>query len=1015
MLRYLLYVIKVFYTLYFGKGIDMKLLIATIILSVFCVGCGSDSGETPSNTSPLPPNKDESTYNLTLTGTFSGLNLKNSNINVYGFNGGEQGALLGSTMLNLNGEYETNITVSNTSSMLMICTSGGDYEEVVSNERIELSNSDQFCTLSKIKATNTQRINISPLTNLATGLAIHNINQGVNFEVAAEAANTAISTIYGFNINLIITRLLTSDSIFSQDEIKSVLLSIGVSNLTLEISNDAGFSSHTNSYSSLSYYKAAYKDIVFDGMLNGKGQAFPAGPVVDIGLGGALFNGGTYSSYIARSAIRYLGSENNKSSFGISEALDSQAKLAESVNPIFDENIEDINKDGLDSSPPIFTFISINEEDLLDGTETIEIQTEDDLGIESVEFYINDILKSKMNGNDISFDVNTLELNDGIYSFKFYVIDFLGNATTQDFLVTVKNSNSYLELSSAVLTNQSNYILTGNTISEYPVSRIEINGVEVANVGNTINTLIELTEGDNLINYLIHTTNGIVHSGSLTVYLDTQSPSINPTHINSSYSVNYKLPNNSVMMSPLTFSSLGNPFYIDQYHISLSGISATLANLISINQPFVRFDFEDSDNGHGIFTERNNLILSYKYFQAGTLISENAISIQSNEIPIIPISSEYLASGWELFNGTHMLQITVADEAGNSNVEEFYFTSYLSNPAVDTNLIAHGDGSIFISGNDLTGFDNIVFEVNGMVYEPNSVTDLNFLLNPQLLSHGNNFGIIKAYKNGVIGFTQRVDFVIDKTAPEITLDPVIFTNSESPILSGLATDLESTITSLEVDGNAVNYNPFNDNFSYSFGAISDGIYSYTVTASNDSGLTNSIPGSIYKDTLVPRRALLYPTDPDYMVYYQSNPANAPTLDIFDFNDGTSVFYLKPENTSLNGLSPTLENLKNGKFIFISCHYSDRYSSGAETSPNELEVTYSYNIDFGENIISNQSLQIIDGIFILPVTVDYLSNNLISNSGPNILHGITISVKDKAGNVDLREYYFRINYDPSSQY
>jgi len=122
---------------------------------------------------------------------------------------------------------------------------------------------------------------------------------------------------------------------------------------------------------------------------------------------------------------------------------------------------------------------------------------------------------------------------------------------------------------------------------------------------------------------------------------------------------------------------------------------------------------------------------------------------------------------------------------------------------------------------------------------------------------------------------------------------------------------------------------------------------------------------------------------------------------------------------LGTTSPTITNLTNGKYLFINCFYSDRYSGGAETPRGDLEVTYTYrvrNYDIGiKYAFEDKPLVNNDGTYILPLTHEYLGDDFLNYSTRDTLHSIYVTVKDNVGNIDIREYSFSINYDPNASY
>ena len=1012
----------------------MKNLVFIVLLPLaLLVGCGSDSkpkieGENPDfndgNLTPGNPGELEK-FQVRISGTISGINLKNTTVKIYEFSSGIQGVIAGSVNTSGSSFYSKDVELSGSTPSVMVCANGGSYTEIASLQVITLADSDQICAVSTLNKVSSKTINLSPWTNIATALTIYKTKQGTSIKTAASTSNYLISQLYGFDVSTTIARSIDGDmgSNLTYSSVSASVLAAGVSQLTLNQAKDAGLAGHTNVYSTYAYFKTAYKDVESDGKLDGKGKTNPFGPSVDLGLGDKVFNGGSYSGDMARGAVQFIASSANDSIIQVADIISEQQRLASSNDPLLGADIIAINEEGLDSVPPIIINSNLENDQLLRSEIQVEATTTDNVGLSQVELYVDGELIGTNQGAILSVVYDTSILTDGQHTFKVIARDLLGNVTEKSFEKSVINADAYITKSSPSLVNNSNYTFIGEVYSgTLEVTGVKINNIVASNVGGEIQVNLVLNEGLNSVEYQINTSDGRTFTSEFDINVDSVAPTLETTDIASNYVVEYEFINSEIVLFPLRFQIPYHPFYIDKFHEALNGAAVTQSGLMAMKQPYIRFKAFDQDNGQGISTETSNLKASYEYYQDGVLKRQESLSLKDNEFKIIPIVEEYLVENWAAFAGQHSVKVIIEDEAGNVLENDFPFLSYLSNPTIDSGsgVAASGDGVIQLSGDDLDKLDTIEFTVNGNKYSPDSLENLLFNLDPTTLSQGDNFGIIRGYQNGELVYEQRIDFKVDMTPPEVFVDTLMITKETSPVITGLADDPESNIISVNVDSATANYNPFNQNFDFEFTNLEDGIHTFQVEALNSVGLTGIATGQIKKDTLLPRRTLKYPGDPNYEVNYQNNPNNPPVRGRYQFLDGgQSVFYLNADNMYLNGMQPSVANLMNGKYIFINCFYSDRYSGGAETPRGDLKVTYSYshkqigkpNVEVFEDkpLINN------DGNYVLPLTAEFLTEEFANNATAQDFHSIKVRVTDNAGNVDFREYLFKINYDPNSTY
>jgi hypothetical protein len=100
-----------------------------------------------------------------------------------------------------------------------------------------------------------------------------------------------------------------------------------------------------------------------------------------------------------------------------------------------------------DREPPVITSGSLTEmQDTIRNSVAFNLVAIDNSDIEKIELYVNDSLIASDKTGSFSYNLNTLELNDGTYILKIVVYDQHGNTTTSSKSVVVSNSLLTLKL-----------------------------------------------------------------------------------------------------------------------------------------------------------------------------------------------------------------------------------------------------------------------------------------------------------------------------------------------------------------------------------------------------------------------------------------------------------------------------------------------------------------------------------------------------------------------------------------
>jgi thermitase len=94
---------------------------------------------------------------------------------------------------------------------------------------------------------------------------------------------------------------------------------------------------------------------------------------------------------------------------------------------------------GADKTPPVVSFSAPLSGESISGTRTVFVSATDNVQVDSVELYINGVLKSTMTGTPYQWSWNTLSYANGTYTLTAIARDHSGNSATATRSVTVSN------------------------------------------------------------------------------------------------------------------------------------------------------------------------------------------------------------------------------------------------------------------------------------------------------------------------------------------------------------------------------------------------------------------------------------------------------------------------------------------------------------------------------------------------------------------------------------------------
>ncbi len=720
-----------------------KLTASTLILATSAIlsSCGSSDGVNGGNAP------------VRTAGQFSGVAhdapLKNATVKVYDWSNGERGALIAETTTDSSGNYQLQITTSDKPVMI---TAGdkGTYTEEASGRTITLTEGQYISAITNYQSGEILTLQVSPFTHLARCYAEYLIDNGESVPDALNLANSKMASVAG--VEIIKTKPVDVTDINSANieltpGLKYGFLTAAISASMVDVSESNGLDAHSERFlTSMQYSRVACNDIKADGLLDGNGY-------IDNTTIGALSFGtynitpAFYRNLLAQRILSFAKSDENKTGLDISKLL----IFANSLSNNTDSMWAGLPAQSVDITGPTVEALTAAHS-FIGGTAEIPFLITDPIGVQEIEFYVDDALVSTQAGDSQTLNLNTKNYLDGSHEFKIIAADLIGNETT--FLVSynISNTGPAINLTSNTITGEANYLAQGTWVSSgADIQTVTVDGeTATINPDGTWSALIELNNGSNTIGVTAVDTLNNSTTQSYIVGLDMNNPLITEivryvrqTTYNGQYSsCNYV---NFVNVST-------DPICIRSDRVSLNGFAAD-GDLDGNDFMYIKFRAEDTV-GAGVFSEFDDLTIEYQYLKNAEVVKDwQALTTgYKSTIPgalygtvIIPVTTEYLGDDW--FNtdisDTHVINIRVTDSVGHFTVKPYtmQFDVLVYNLALNSST--NGETVMAQSFESRASLNGSVVTTKAIIENP---TD-----NPiyfELIS-GDNHSVEQVYENAV--------------------------------------------------------------------------------------------------------------------------------------------------------------------------------------------------------------------------------------------------------------------------
>lgn len=207
-----------------------------------------------------------------------------ASVNAYATDG--SGMLLASTTADNHGMFT--MTLHAPSGVIEIVATGGGYLEEASGAAVRLQPDQQLLALVPYEAGQHRFAAVTPLTQLAAGLARFQARRGVPMAVATTQANAEVGAVFGVDVlatpPLDIADVQNADSVLSPG-LKYGFVLAAISEWVWEQGSNAAaqaglpYQPGADPFNSISFAQVLYEDVAADGVLDGEGLAGSGHPL----------------------------------------------------------------------------------------------------------------------------------------------------------------------------------------------------------------------------------------------------------------------------------------------------------------------------------------------------------------------------------------------------------------------------------------------------------------------------------------------------------------------------------------------------------------------------------------------------------------------------------------------------------------------------------------------------------------------------------------------------------------
>ncbi len=634
-------------------------LSATLLGLVACNGIpGAESGG-------LPPGRPTAS----VSGFVVDDAISDARINVYAFDGGIKGELMGSATTASDGSYTLEIDGVNKRPVLVEAR-GGHYVELSTGRQVVLKDDEVLKAIALFEPGQPLSLMVTPLTHLAVALVEFQLGAGADVEAAITSASSEINALFGFDVFSVYPRSIADQGTangVNDEHLYGFFLS-ALSSWTKRISEQNGLAHH-EVYNSIGLSQILFNELASDSLLDGKASINGSGDSGDLALGIVGLDASTYRISFAQHMLAMAAGSENHTGISVEDLFPLAVQFLNSQHRVFAGVATELKGDQVDVT--VEENLGSYRSGVFDYAVTLGSP---DL-ISRVTFSIDGVeLPVAVVPGEMLVPIDSRQFQDGERTLTMVARDWLGN-TVANVSSTFKFDNTapFVNVTSGLYTNQQTYILSGDLVDNGSgVSQFEIEGqaVPVAE-DNSWSTELQLDAGNNSINILLRDWAGNEFAEDLVITPDRAAPVIDTSAGHGA--ARFLNVDDQIVAGVLVDENTADPVYIENDKIDLDGLPITRVSLEQGQTPYFSFTAHDPIID-GVSTAADALDVKVRYEKNGEAVSDwRTLTVVDGEY-LVPLASETLHATWHQATpgDEHVVRIQVIDKA--SNVAEKLFT-----------------------------------------------------------------------------------------------------------------------------------------------------------------------------------------------------------------------------------------------------------------------------------------------------------------------------------------------------
>ncbi|KAF0190458.1 MAG: hypothetical protein FD165_2691 [Gammaproteobacteria bacterium] len=600
-------------------------------------------------------------------------------VRVYAFANASKGELLGETSSDVQGFYS--IDIQSRDQPVLIEVSGGSYIEQASGVTVPLREEQVLRSVALYESGKPLNRMVTPLTNVAVGLAEYKVSQGVDAVRAIQDSLAAVSAAFGVNVADVRPRDIGDSSAVTASSAENFygFLLAGISSWTAWAGEQDGDTTHSI-YTSIGLGQLLYNDIVADGVLDGVGRNKAGDGSMSLSVGVVPLNRDVYRISFAQHLLAMANSARNATGLSADDFRDSAVALAGNRDPLFRTTVTG----GVAVLPVAFPVDP--EGFYYNGVVTYRVVIGGSGIAQQVLFDVDGLaIGQAADPTQPSIEIDTRAYADGEHLIGVTANDGIGNEAYRQFAVRFDNTAPFVNVTSAPVTNQADFTITGTFGDNGAgVSAVIVQDKPASlSSGGTWQAQASLAPGNNAIVIRVRDRVGNEFQTQTSVGLDTAAPLINTAAQHSQAAL-------SAGGGTFTVATLQNandaaPLYIETNRVDLAGVPVTRAGLDGNGIPYFGFVVSDPDSA-GVATVAAQLAVRMRYEKNGDTAQawRPLTALVTGKDYLVPLASEVLGESWLTSRPSdpQAIRVQVEDKAGNHTEALFTFRVDFYTPAL---------------------------------------------------------------------------------------------------------------------------------------------------------------------------------------------------------------------------------------------------------------------------------------------------------------------------------------------